>query len=133
MNGTLTKLLLIGTVALGGCQPAPQSVDTELQMNELQTQVQDLETQLNNAYTEVSRLSAQLNQKMALLELAISEVDRKVLDLRGGDAQLTIPEVEAAVGVTKLRLLETKATVTELATYVAPAPGEAPPVEDSQQ
>jgi hypothetical protein len=122
MNRTLKKLLLTGVLALGGCEPAPATVDTELQLNELQTQVQDLDTQLNNAYAEVSRLSALLSQNMAILELAVSEVDRKVLDLRGGNAELTVPEVEAAVAVTKMRLLETKATAAELAAYVAPDP-----------
>jgi hypothetical protein len=111
-------MILVALPTFVGCQNRQASVDTEVRITELETQVSDLEAQLQSAWDETSRLSAGISSGLGGLELAISEVDRKILDLRGGDPQFTVPEVEAAVFVAKQRLAAVKASAGELAQFL---------------
>jgi hypothetical protein len=111
-------LAAFGALLLSACEPR-QTVETEIYIGELEAYVGDLEGELYHDRTEMARLSATLANNLRDLELAIAEVDRRVLDLRsGGDVLYTVPEVEAAVMVAKQRLSAAQTTTGEISRNV---------------
>jgi outer membrane murein-binding lipoprotein Lpp len=111
---------LLAVLAFGlviGCESS-QSVETELYIAELQSQVQELQGQLDYFYTEVAQLSGAVSTSVQNMEAALDDLNRRVLDLPAGDPQLTIREVEAAMAVANQRLVDLRTAANNLATSV---------------
>lgn len=103
---------------LSGCQQQ-ESVDTQLYITQLETQVSQLDADLSAAYQEVSRLSGLLTTQVTALEASLEGLNLRVLDLPGAtEPAAAIREVEAAVSVMQQRVEEVKGTTNSLAQYL---------------
>jgi len=107
--------LVIGASLLAGCETS-ESVETEIMISEMQAQIAELEAQLDFAYTEMSQLSSELTTRVANMEMALDDVNRRVLDLQAGiDQAQAIREVEAAVAIARQRMEAVRITTNNFA------------------
>lgn len=107
-----------GLLLLSGCETR-QTLETELYITELETQVMQLDGELNAAYQEVSRLSGLLTTQVTGLEGSVNDLNLRVLDLPAAqEPAMAIREVEAAVAVIRQRVVDLKGTSSTLAAYL---------------
>lgn len=114
----LALTTVCGFFLLAGCETR-ETVDTEIYIAELETEVSQLEGELNAAYLEVSRLSGLLTSQVTGLEGSVNDLNLRVLDLpAAADPAMAVREVEAAVAVIQQRVADLKGTSSTLAAYL---------------
>jgi outer membrane murein-binding lipoprotein Lpp len=117
-GGSAGALLLVLLLA-SGCSPRTDQ-DAQARIAQLESEVDELEQRLNQAWVDMSRLSTEMSANVQNLATAVGEIERRVLDIRTDDLQFTVPEVEAAVAVTRQRLSEVQRTTAEFQRAVSP-------------